>query len=125
MRAQKLLVDWRYHSTIIPSEVTWDPNDPICLAIVFHDRNGATKWTFARDLIAIALEWGKAGDGDVQVECITGIDISLTLTSDTGSITVIAESKPIAKFLDKTYSLSPRGEERIDVDSAIEKLFSW
>lgn len=105
----------------VESKLSWSPEDPLMLTVTFPGAE-TVQWKFARDVMQDAAERGDAGLADVRVTWGNGI-VVMTLSSDHGYISLVSRTPNlIGKFLDRTYSVVPRGEETIDIDALIAGL---
>lgn len=103
----------------ISIKVTWSNDDPLILACEFD----GTPWEVGRDLIReAALKTPLlAGQGDVKVYIQNG-GLNLALHTDQGLAEIWMPWWRMKNFLAKAYNIIPQGEEKLDVDSAIEKI---
>lgn len=105
----------------IPIRVQWASDDPLVLECYFD----GTKWDIGRDLIReAALKTPLlAGQGDVKAY-IQNEALTLVLHTDEGMAEVWMPWWRMKNFLAKAYNIVPQGEEKLDVDSAIERILS-
>jgi hypothetical protein len=103
----------------IPIKVTWSGDDPLVLACEFD----GTPWEIGRDLIREAALKAPllAGQGDVKAY-IQNESLTLALHTDLGMAKVWMPWWRMKDFLSKAYNIIPQGEEKLGVDSAIEKI---
>lgn len=105
----------------IPISVTWTDEDPLFLSCEFV----GTPWEISRDLIKeAALKTPLlAGQGDVKAY-VQGEALTLVLHTDEGTSEIWMPWWRMKNFLSKAYNIIPQGEEKLDVDGAIERILS-
>ena len=74
----------------VPVSLTYDPQDPYAVALVFHTAEGDVTWMVARELLVVGAG-SPTGDGDVMVWP--------ALTPDLLSPTVNATTDPAPRAL--------------------------
>jgi hypothetical protein len=105
----------------IQIEVAWSSGDPLVLECVFD----GIKWDISRDLIREAALKAPllAGQGDVKAY-IQDEALTLVLHTNEGMAEVWMPWWRMKNFLAKAYNIIPQGEEKLDVDSAIERILN-
>ena len=104
----------------------YDIADPYAVQVRFHtgssDDDDSVQWTFARQLLTDGVA-GPAGEGDVRVwpsDGAGGLDVSLSLSSPSGSALFQVPLRELVDFLTMTYQVVPTGTESEYVDVADE-----
>jgi hypothetical protein len=109
----------------VEAELTYDPEDPYAVAVLFHTGQGKVEWMFARDLLADGL-LTPSGEGDIMVRPAADdpARVLLELNAPTGFAILTAEAEDVAEFLDLTYDVVQPGEEDlwIDFDRELAKM---
>lgn len=113
----------------VDAALSYDPADPYAVTAVFHaDETVPVTWTFGRDLLMAGTQ-NPSGEGDVVVwPWITDGRpvVCIALSSPSGEALLEASLPDVQAFLTASFTLLPAGREseRIDIDSAIERLLS-
>lgn len=102
------------------------PSDPWAITVEFADDAGTTRWTFARQLLAVGLRM-PAGMCDVQVwptHRFLTRRIVLRLCSPDGETTLTGPAADLERFLAITHGWVAEGDEPryVDVDAAAARL---
>lgn len=115
----------------VRTSLTYDPTDPYTVQVVFHAEPGAGEaigWAFARELLVTGLD-EPAGIGDVRVW--PGVPpredyVALALSSPDGNALFEIPRGVLIRFLRRTYSVVPRGQEaaHLDVDGLLARLLA-
>lgn len=91
----------------------------------FYIGDDTETWTYARDILDTALSTdGQSGAGDVvaQFHVDTGL-IDIWLKDPQGGVHLVeVNAEPVKTLLVNSFALVPQGEEKPDVDTAIDKL---
>ncbi|WP_441248113.1 SsgA family sporulation/cell division regulator [Kitasatospora sp. McL0602] len=100
---------------------SYDPRDPFAVHVDFRlPFDGATRWTFARDLLAAGLDV-PSGDGDVALAPELGHRRVLLMLCGSGGAAVLrCEQASLHGFLNSTFAEVPGGAER-----CAEELDRW
>ena len=111
-----------------PVTLLYSPTDQFAVSLVYveethPDTGGPVTWTLARDLLRDGLNIaGGMGDGDVIVWADAG-RAYVRLSSPDGTEVHSIDAHTVRRFLAATYLLVPSGDERIDVDAALARIF--
>lgn len=116
----------------VRSSLRYDPADPYAVHVLFHPDAEApgggepVGWSFARDLLVSGLS-EPTGIGDVRVwpwSTPHGDVVALALSSPDGNALFEVPRSILVRFLRRTFTAVPRGEEsrHLDVDAAVSKL---
>lgn len=115
----------------VRSSLRYDPTDPYAVHVLFHPDSetapdDAVGWSFARDLLVSGLNEA-TGIGDVRVwpwSTPHGDVVALALSSPDGNALFEVPRSILVRFLRRTFTAVPRGEEAhyLDVDAAVGKL---
>lgn len=100
----------------------YDETDPFAITAKFA---AGKRWSWSRDMTALALQHpdAGAGGGDVLIQR-EGEHLAVTLKGREGSVTMLLPADDMRRFLEATYQLVPMGQEDIDVDAWIEGLLA-
>jgi hypothetical protein len=112
----------------VAAELRYDTRRPYAVDLVLFDTTRRKiRWTFARDLMADGLI-AEAGEGDVRVRPAPGTDdaVVLELFSSFGPAMFVASTRDWMDFLNRTYTVVPRGTESwwLHIDEELERLLS-
>jgi sporulation and cell division protein SsgA len=113
----------------VPAELAYDAADPYAVTMAFGTGVAAVSWTFARDLLVQGLS-APAGDGDVRVVPTVDEDgaarVTVELRAPGGRAPVELPVEDLRRFLDRTLSVVPAGEEsaHVDLDTVIAGILS-
>jgi len=116
----------------VRSSLRYDPADPYAVHVVFHPDaespgcGDPVSWSFARDLLVSGLTEA-TGMGDVRVwpwSTPHGEVVALALSSPDGNALFEVPRSILVRFLRRTFTAVPRGEEGryLDVDAAVSRL---
>ena len=109
------------------AELYYEAADPYAVALVFPGSapDDWIVWGFSRSLLAAGLIW-PSGDGDVHVAPSGDRLVSITLSSPSGRVVLLAARAVVADFLRATYLLVPAGAESVeaDLDVALNDLLN-
>lgn len=116
----------------VRSSLRYDPDDPYAVHVLFHpespspDTGDPVGWSFSRELLMAGLTEA-AGIGDVRVwpwSTPRGAVVALALSSPDGNALFEVPRNTLVRFLRRTFTAVPRGEEGgyLDVDGAVDKL---
>ncbi|MFJ8473512.1 SsgA family sporulation/cell division regulator [Kitasatospora sp. NPDC094011] len=111
---------------LILVDLAYVADDPYAVQLTFRPGHGArVTWYFARELLIDGLSRA-VGEGDVRIRP-TGDDLSETsiaLHSSFGCVLLLASSRSLNAFLDRTDSLVPVGQELTEqhIDAQLEKI---
>jgi hypothetical protein len=99
--------------------------DPYAIRVSFHvGLDEPVVWIFARELLSDGMA-GRTGAGDVRVwpSATAGV-LEIELSSPFGRAHFEAPADEVASFLDRTYRISPVGQEgmHVDVEAALADL---
>lgn len=114
-------------TTPLSARISYAAADPYAVTVLFRTPNQAVEWAFARDLLADGLVEG-TGDGDVHVWPMldaSGLQsVGVELDSPDGVVELTARGRDLARFLEATYRLVPRGTEsaHLDIDAELAAL---
>ncbi len=102
--------------------------DPYAVRALFRGDDGETsvEWVFARDLLVDGLERA-TGLGDVHVWPSRGADgdiVIIALSSPDGRAVLHADANDLRRFIDRTLSVVPAGQEgiHVDLDDVVARL---
>jgi hypothetical protein len=124
-------IRWDMAGVPVPSVMSWDVTDPLTISVVFDTSGGfgdpvPVKWEMSRDLLYDAVTdpgFFPHGIGDVLAANMRGT-FFLALKSPFGAAKFGSPSQPLQLFLEATYQVSPRGEEVVFTDSALERFMA-
>ena len=104
-------------------EVAWFEDDPLILVMAFLDGHSEPMWEVSRDLLLNA-QVGDRGVPGADIQAAFGLrTVYLTLTGDGAPPCLVSMARgPVDTFLEETLERVPQGEEKIDVDAALEEL---
>lgn len=113
---------------LIPSRISWTPAAPLELTLVFglfgtDDPNNVV-WVFGRDLIAEAARNFRAGNGDVQVEIISGV-LALSLNNSEKAIVLTTNAQPLVDFVNQTFEAVGPEQEFHLLSLSDDALATW
>ena len=111
----------------LTAALRYDRSDPFAIRIVFPPHialdGGEVCWTFSRELLEEGLSH-PVGEGDVHVWPWRVHRTVVELHTPQGAAVVRFGSPELRRFLDSSYALVPRGEERraVDLDGGLAEL---
>ena len=111
----------------VPVSLTYDPQDPYAVALVFHTAEGDVTWMVARELLVVGAG-SPAGDGDVMVWPALTPDLEdavvLRLQAPGGRLVLRLGMAELDDFLARTLALVPWGteSEHLDLDALVADL---
>ena len=121
------LIDADGTTTPLETEFSFDPSDPLAVTAAFLTVAGRVEWTFGRDLLIGGL-YEPTGDGDVHVWPCLDNDarsvVIIELCSPDGEALVQARAADMTSFVERMTAAVAPGEEAIDVDGAIARIFA-
>ncbi len=105
-------------------EVGFDAEDPLVLHFVFDDRGDPVEWLIGRDLVWEAAGCGRGvGDRAIRLWPHDYASTCLWLAADDGSSNeFLLPTRPLLRFVCRTFSAVPRGREQDVVDAAIDSM---
>ena len=118
---------------IVPltASLFYSRDDPYAVRLDLHvGLDEPVEWVFARELLSAGLA-GEHGSGDVRVwpsvrsrGGLTGMALSIELSSPHGSATFEAPLRDVADFVRRAHELVPAGQESgyVDVDAELAAL---
>jgi hypothetical protein len=111
--------------------LSYSQDDPYAVRLDLHvGLDEPVTWVFARDLLAAGAE-GNYGLGDVRVwpslasrDEVPVMVLNIRLSSPHGRAKFEAPLRDVARFLDRSYELVPRGREsdHVDLDAALAEI---
>ena len=111
----------------VPVSLTYDPQDPYAVALVFHTGEGDVTWMVARELLVVGAG-SPTGDGDVMVWPALTPDLEdavvVRLQAPGGRLVLRLGMLELDDFLARTFSLVPWGTEsdHLDLDALVADL---
>ena len=114
---------------LVDAALTYDPEHPFAVTVVFRAVGESVPWTFARELLEAGTD-APSGTGDVHVwPSIDGDARAVTvleLHSPDGSFVAHARTAQVRAFLDRTHALVPAGDETdlLGLDDVISRLLA-
>jgi hypothetical protein len=107
----------------------YDPTDPYAVWLTFHIPAGDVRWVMARSLLVRGLT-EPAGEGDIRLW--PSIDeggramVCLDFHSPEGRLVTEARTADLHRFLARTWTLVPAGDEAelVDLDLLVESLLT-
>lgn len=101
--------------------LAFDRNDPLALYFEFPDGEGTSTWAVCRQMVFDAAERGMSvGVGDCRLWPASRHMTGLWLESPVGTADLRLPTRPLVKFLRRTYDLVPRSQEQKHVDVAVD-----
>ncbi len=110
----------------LPARLSYSIEDPYAVTATFRTGDGQVSWTFARELLRDGIR-DMAGYGDIVIRPShpsRGAQVTMTLSSPTGSAVIEASRHQIAAFVSEVYNAVPEDAEWVylDIDRTIEDL---
>lgn len=111
----------------VPVSLTYDPQDPYAVALVFHTAEGDVTWMVARELLVVGAG-SPTGDGDVMVWPALSPELEeavvIRLQAPGGRLVLRLGMAELDDFLARTLSLVPWGTEsgHLDLDALVADL---
>lgn len=90
--------------------LSYDKSDPYAVAMRVTDTGGPVEWVFARDLLADALDHGRAGVGDLVV-IARGDLVVLSLSTPDGTGAAVFRRDDVTTFVARAQRIVPPGRE--------------
>ena len=106
----------------IPGYFQYSKRDPFAIRIIFGDNAENVSWIVGRVILTAGIE-RQTGEGDVRV-WPSGTNLVMSLSSSNGTCLLHVNLATVAIFLKATQSLVPPGEEVIDWDYEMERIFT-
>ncbi len=122
-------VDASGNAHTLHAQLGYEVEDPYAVTLTFRVPGEDVVWTFGRELLAAGLV-EPMGDGDVHVwpehDHSSGAMIMIELCSPDGHLLAAAPAHAIHRFLLRSHSLVPVGQEAayLDVDRLISALLA-
>lgn len=113
----------------VPVSMTYDPQDPYAVALVFHTSEGDVTWLLARELLVLGAS-SPSGDGDVMVWPALTPELEdavvIRLQAPGGRLVLRLGMAELDDFLRRTLSLVPWGTEpqQLDLDALVADLLA-
>lgn len=112
----------------IPASFTYEQAAPFEVALTVTNGDDLSVWRFARDLLIEGCE-GAAGYGDVRVfphRNPGGPAVAILLDAQEDTWLLEADRRVVARFLDRSFALVPRGKEAkfADVDAGLARFLA-
>jgi hypothetical protein len=106
-------------------QMTYDPADPLAVALRITGEAREDVWVFARDLLADGLRsMVPVGAGAIQVQATSVLTEVSHLTDDGGVEMLRLPWWNTREFIRLTHTVVPRGHEELDIDSWLDDLTS-
>ncbi len=111
----------------VPVSLTYDPQDPYAVALVFHTAEGDVTWMVARELLVVGAG-SPTGDGDVMVWPALTLELEdavvIRLQAPGGRLVLRLGLAELDDFLARTLALVPLGTEsdHLDLDALVADL---